>query len=157
MLLPEKLVLDTSVLVEYIIARSPYRNVIEEIFKMARQGKAEIYVNTVTLAETLYVATRIYEIAGIENPNEEAENFITWITARARVINIDVHISALAGELKKKLRIVLPDCFVIASATRVGGKALFKSVEVEMKNVIEEIRRLGAIFLEEMHKRDRHR
>jgi len=152
MLLPRKLVLDTSVLVEYIIARSPYRNIVEEIFAKARRRELELYVNTITLAETLYTATRIYKVANIENPNEEAENFITWIITRAKVINIDKNTSIHAGELKKKLRIALPDCFVIASARRIGGKALFKKIEAEMRNVIEELRELGVIFLEEIYK-----
>lgn len=150
--MPEKLVLDTSVLVEYIIARSPYRSIVEDIFAKAKRRELELYVNTITLAETLYTTTKIYKAANIENPNEEAENFITWITAKARVIDIDTPTSILAGELKKKLRIALPDCFVIASARRIGGRALFKKIEAEMRNVIEELRELGVVFLEEIHK-----
>jgi len=37
------------------------------------------------------------------------------------------------GGLKKRLGIALPDCFVIASAKRIGGRALFKSVKKEMR------------------------
>ena len=128
----EKLVLDTSVL-EYIIVRSSYKNIVEEIFAKAKRGELELYVNTITLAEMLYTTTRICKAANIENPNEEAENFITWIIAGAKVIDIGTPTSILAGELKKKLRIALPDCFVIASARRIGGKAMFKKIEAEMK------------------------
>ena len=93
----------------------------------------------------LYTAARIYRAAGVENPNEEAENLVTWITSRAGVID-----SVTAGELKKRLGIALPDCFVIASAKRIGGRALFKSVEKEMRGVEEELSRLGVLFLEEI-------
>lgn len=33
--LPKKLVLDTSVVLEYIVARSPYRGVVKELFSRA--------------------------------------------------------------------------------------------------------------------------
>ncbi len=148
----EKLVLDTSVLVEYIVAESPYRNIVAEIFAKARRGELELYVNTVTLAETFYIASKIYGAAGVANPNEEAEIFVLWIANRAKVVDIDVRTSMMAGELKKKLRIALPDCFVIATARRIGGKALFRRIEAEMKNVVNELRRLGVVFLEEMRR-----
>lgn len=87
MRLPKKLVLDTSVVLEYIVARSPYRGVVEELFSKARRGELELYINTVSLAEVLYIAARIYRAAGVENPDEEAENLVTWITTRAGVID----------------------------------------------------------------------
>ena len=142
--------LDTSVLVEYIVARSPYRSIVEGLFAEAGRGALELYVNTITLAETLYTAARIYRAAGLENPNREAEDFATWIMARVELVEIDAYTSMLAGELKKKLRIALPDCFVIASARKIGGKALFKKIEAEMKDTIRELRRLGVVFLEEI-------
>lgn len=147
---PGKLVLDTSVLVEYIIARSPYRRAVEGVFARAKRGELELYVSAITLAETLYTAARIYRAANVERPNEEAENFVTWITARAKVVDVDARTSMVAGELRKRLRVSLPDCFVIASARRVGGKALFKRVEAEMRNAVDELRELGVVFLEEM-------
>jgi len=146
--LPEKLVLDTSVLVEYIIAGSPYRKTVAELFSRAERGALEPYINTVTLAETLYIAARIYRAAGVENSNKEAENFVTWVTSRINIVDVDVRLSKSAGELKKKLGIALPDCLVIALANRIGGKALFKKVEDEMVNVLDELRRLGVVFLE---------
>jgi hypothetical protein len=107
-------------------------------------------VNTVTLAEVFYVASRIYSLAGVAEPNREAEYFVLWVTARARVVDVDRHLSMEAGELKKRLGIAFPDCFVIATARKVGGRALFKRPEREMKRAGKELRRLGVVFLEEM-------
>lgn len=146
----EKLVLDTSVLVEFIIAKSPFRKTIAELFSKAEHGDVELYVNTVTLAETSYIVARIYGIAGVKDPNKESENFIMWITSKANVVNIDVQLSKSAGELKKRLGISLPDCLVIASANAIGGKALFEKVESEMLNIVEKLRELKVIFLEEI-------
>jgi len=147
--LSKRLVLDTSILVEYIVAKSPYREFIEDLFSRSRRGELELYVSTVTLAEIFYVASRIYSVAGVEDPNREVENFATWITLRARSVNIDFQLAKIAGELKKKLRIALPDCFVIALAMNISGNALFKKVEREMLGIEDKLRKLGVIFAED--------
>ena len=146
----EKLVLDTSVLIEYILLRSPYRLLVTKLFEKALAKKLELYVNAVTLSEILYVASRIYRAAGVEDPNRESLDFIEWIKSRARVVNIDENIALRAGELKKQLRIALPDCYVIATAEYVNATPLFKTLEEEMKPVISNLRRLGIKFLDEI-------
>jgi len=70
--LPERLALDTSALIELIIAGSPYRDYVENLFLKSRRGEVELYVNTVTLAEVVYMAARIYKLAGVRDPNAEA-------------------------------------------------------------------------------------
>lgn len=149
----KKLVLDAGILVEYIVAGSPYREFVEGLFSRSKRGELGLYVSAVTLAEVLYVASRIYSAAGIEDPNGEAENFVTWIASRAGIINVDPQIAKAAGELRKRFRIALPDCFVIATAIMVGGSALFKRVEREMRDIEEELRRLGAVFAEDYVRR----
>lgn len=146
----EKLVLDTSVLVEYIVLRSPYRIKVAELFNKASTGELKLYVCAVTLSEVLYIASRIYQVAEIDDPNEEALNFVEWIKSRAQVIGIDENIAIRSGELKKKLRIALPDCYVIASAEAVEALPVFKKPEEEMKPVLSELKSLGVRFLEEI-------
>ncbi|ADM27961.1 PilT domain-containing protein [Ignisphaera aggregans DSM 17230] len=136
-------------LVKYIVAKSLYGEFIEDLFSRSRRGELELYVSTVTLAEIFYAASRIYSVAGVEDPNREAENFVKWITLRAKPVNIDFQLAKTAGELKKKLRIALPDCFVIALAINIGGNALFKKVEREMLGIEDRLRGLGVIFAED--------
>ncbi len=145
-----KLVLDTSVLIEYIISRSPYRFKVVRLFDKALTNNMELYINVITLSETLYVASRIYQVAGISNPNREALNFIEWIEGRAQIININEDIALRAGELKKKLHIALPDCYVIASAEAMEAIPLFKKIKEEMKPVINDLRKIGVKFLDEI-------
>ncbi len=145
-----RLVLDTSVIIEYIIMRSPYRSVATRLFEKAKARQLELYVNTVTLSETLYVASRIYEASGVNEPNREALDFTEWIRSKTYVINIDEDIALRAGELKKQLRIALPDCYVIATAKAMNATPLFKKQEDEMKPVINDLRRLGVKFLTEI-------
>lgn len=149
--LVEKLVLDTGVIIEYIILKSPYRDKVARLFSRSSINKLKLYVSLITLSETLYIVSRIYQVAGLENPNEEALNFIEWVKNRVQVIGIDEDIALRAGELKKQLRIALPDCYVIASAESINAKPLFKRLEEEMKPVINELRKFNVIFLDKIN------
>jgi len=102
------------------------------------------------LSETLYVASRIYEAAKMDKPNNEALNFIEWVKNRVKVVNVDESIALRAGEIKKQLHLALPDCYVIATAETINAKPLFRRIEEEMKPVLEELKRLGVEFLDEM-------
>jgi len=146
----EKLVLDTSVLVEYILERSLYRPRVARLFEMASRGEVELYVSTVSLSEVLYVASRIYSIAGVEDPNMEALAFVEWVKKRVLVVGVNEDIALRAGELKKQLRIALPDCYVIATAEAVDAVALFKTIEKEMSGVRDSMKELNVRFIDEI-------
>ena len=45
-----RLVLDTSVLVEYIVENAPYRNTVVNIFNKARKGEVNLIINSVKLS-----------------------------------------------------------------------------------------------------------
>ncbi len=146
----EGLVLDTGVLIEYIVLRSPYRSVVARLFEEATARKLELFVNIITLSETLYVASRIYRVAKVSKPNREALDFIEWIMSKARVVDVSTDMALVAGELKKRLRIALPDCYVLATAQAIGATPLFRKPEEEMMPVMNELRELGVKFLDEI-------
>jgi predicted nucleic acid-binding protein len=146
----EKLVPDTSVLIDYIVQRSPYRPKVSKLLDKALTEKVKLHVNVVTLSEILYVTSRIYETAKIADPNREALDFVHWIKSRAQVVDIDEDIAIRAGKLKKQLHIALPDCYVIASAETVKATPLFERPGVEMKPKMNDLRRLGIKFLNEI-------
>ena len=60
-----------------------------------------LIINSVTLSETLYIASRIYQYAHIPGPNAEALNYILWIKGLAKIIEPTYEIAVTAGELKK--------------------------------------------------------
>lgn len=72
-----------------IVLRSPYRPKVAKLFDKPLTGELKIHVSVITLSENLYVASRIYQVAGVDNPNEEALNFVEWIKSRAQVVNVD--------------------------------------------------------------------
>jgi len=148
--LSRKFSLDTSVLIEYIVKSAPYRSKVVELLEKSEAGEFELYLSPIILAETLYIASRIYEMAGEENPNESALNYVTWVRKRCNVVDIDDLISMRAGELKKALHIALPDCYVIATAEKVDAIPLFKRIEKEMKPLSEILKKLGVKFLDQI-------
>ena len=145
-----RFVLDTSVIIEYIVLRSPYRPKVVRLFEDVVRGRLELYVSAVTLSEVLYVASRVYQIAGVDEPNREAMNFVGWVRSRVKVVGLDEDVAVRAGELKKRLRIALPDCYVIATAVAINATPLFKRLEEEMRPVLDDLRRLGVGFLDEV-------
>ncbi len=144
-----KLVLDTSVLVEYIVRNAPYRRAVQELFERASSGELGLYITPITLSETLYVTSRIYQAASIPNPNQEALNYIIWLTTKTKVLSMNEDIALRAGEIKKTLHIALPDCYVIAAAEAVNAVPLFKKLEKEMEPVKDKLAQLKVRFLEE--------
>lgn len=58
--LVEKLVLGTSVIMEHIVLKSPYRDKVASLFSRSSINKLKLYVSLITLSETLYTASRIY-------------------------------------------------------------------------------------------------
>jgi AbrB family looped-hinge helix DNA binding protein len=100
-----------------------------KLFNEALTNNIKSYISVITLSEILYVASRIYQVAGISDPNSEARNFVEWIKGRTQIISVNEDIAFRAGELKKKLHIVLSDCYVIASAEAIGAIPVFKKIE----------------------------
>jgi len=113
-------------------------------------GELDLYVSTRTISETLYIASRIYNAAGVDEPDVEALNFIEWVRNVAKTVYVSEDIAVRAGELKKHLRIAQADCLVIATSEAVGAVSVFKTPEKEMEPILNDIRRLGVKFIDEI-------
>lgn len=146
----ENYAVDTSVLAEYIVSCSPHRSAIEKLLEGVLRNAVALYITPITVSELIYVASRLYELAGVENPNQEALNFVEWLTMRVKTVEVTPDLALEAGELRKKLRISLPDCFTIATAIKLQAKALFLKPEKEMLDRIKEIREQPIAFLTEI-------
>ncbi len=102
------------------------------------------------MSETFYVASRIYRRTGTSDPNSDAADLLDWVSRRARVVYVNDNIALMAGELRKKLRIALADCYAIATAKAINAVPLFRGEEKEIEPFIEELRRYGVRFLNEI-------
>ena len=146
----QRLVVDTSVVIEYVNEAGELHEKAVRLFEKAITGDVELYVTPLTLSEVLYVASSVYQAAGVTDPNREAARLARWLTSIARLVSLDERIALRAGELKKMLRISLADCYVIASAEALDATPLFKHVEAKMRPVLTKLRRLGVRFLHEL-------
>ena len=146
----QRLVVDTSVVIEYVNEAGELHEKAVRLFEKAIIGDVELYATPLTLSEVLYVASRVYQAAGVTDPNGEAVRLARWLAGIARVVSLDERIALRAGELKKMLRISLADCYVIATAEALGATPLFRHAEAEMKPILAELRRLGVKFLDEI-------
>lgn len=72
-------VLDNSVLIAYITENATGRERVLSMIDEARRGKVQLYTIYPVLSELLYVSTRVYEMAGLEEPNVKALDFLLWI------------------------------------------------------------------------------
>ncbi|MEM1546364.1 MAG: hypothetical protein QXP91_07880 [Candidatus Methanomethylicia archaeon] len=50
--------------------------------------KIELYITPITISELTYIVSRIYELAGIEKLEDEALNFIKWLTMKVKTVEI---------------------------------------------------------------------
>ena len=147
----DRLVLDTSVIVEYLDEESPYATEVEKLYADISRGRVRAYVPATTLSEVLYVCARVYREAGVVDPNKEARRFITWLLSHSsvRVARPTLQISILAGELRKEMRISLPDCYVIATAKALRATPLFLKLEREMEPYASLLAEYNVRFLSE--------
>ncbi|MDW8034569.1 MAG: PIN domain-containing protein [Nitrososphaerota archaeon] len=149
----ERYVVDAGVLAEYIVESSPNRSAVKKLLDDVLKKTVELYIIPNTVSELIYVASKLYELAGIEKPNEEALNFVEWLTIRVKIVDVTPDIAIEAGELRKKLGIALSDCYVIATAIKLEAKALFLKPEKEMLDKIKDLRELPVAFLSEISSR----
>ena len=142
-------VLDTSVIVEYIDEESPFKDKIESLFNALRTGHIRAYITSTTIGETLYIATRIYREAGSADPNKDAEDFIQWVEKQpgTQIVNVTKEISILAGEIRRRARISLIDCIVIATGKILKAEPLFLKLEKEMEPYVNILLKYNVKFL----------
>jgi predicted nucleic acid-binding protein len=142
-------VLDNSVLIAYITENATGRERVLSMIEEARRGKVQLYTIYPVLSELLYVSTRVYEMAGLEEPNVKALDFLLWIEGLVENVELTHDIALRAGELRKLLMIALTDCYVIATAESLNSIALFLRIEKEIGNRIGLIGRPPVEFLVE--------
>jgi len=146
------IVLDSSVIIEYIDLKGKLHDVAEVIFENLNQGKLTGLIPHPTLTETYYVAQRIYKKIEPKNAKKKATLLINWLYSHPhlRVIADTLNLAILAGEIKLKLHLALTDCYVLATSKIHNAKAVFKKREREMQDVIREIEEnFDIIFLED--------
>jgi len=143
-----KVALDTSIIIEYIDSKSEFHEQAETLFSALLAGKLEAALPHPILAETYYVATRLYRHLKLENPEATASSLVEWLSRLPTVIipNETIELAVETGKVKLDYRLALTDCYVMAASRILGCKALFKKPEKEMLENLEALKRDYAIL-----------
>ena len=147
-----KIVLDTSVIIDYIDKHGSTHYEASLIFNEINGGVLVSLIAHPTLAETYYVSYRIYKKMGLKDPLEVTEKFVRWLYFHPSIEIVEntfdlVHEVAIA---KNKFKLSLSDCYVLATSKLYDAKAIFKKREKEMSDVVNELERTyNILFLED--------
>jgi predicted nucleic acid-binding protein len=141
-----KVSIDTGVFIEYIDVKGsfhkPARTLIDSLHRI------EVFLPGVILAETCYVAARIYKILGVSKYFERALKFVEWLNAHpsiqtVRSFNLDVE----AAKIKTHYNVALTDCYILAVSKINDCRAVFRKREKEMPPSLEKDFKI--LFLED--------
>lgn len=147
-----KVAIDTSVIIEYIDTKGELHEQAKIIFSALLTSKLEAILPHPILAETYYVATRLYQRLKIENPQNVASKLIEWLYRLPTTIipSEDINLAIEAGKTKLNYGLALTDCYVLAASKIYNCKAIFKKPEKEMLKNIEELKKeYKLLFLED--------
>jgi uncharacterized protein len=138
-----KVVLDTSVIVEYIDKEAKFQDQARGVFSAIIDGKIEAVVTYPTLSELYYVSARIYQKLGIEKPQSLAAGLVEWLFRLPSVTMAaeNKELAVEAGIAKLKYCVALTDCYVLAASRVYGCKALFNIPEEEMLGKLAAIKK----------------
>jgi predicted nucleic acid-binding protein len=130
-----KVVLDTSVIVEYIDRESEFQEQAAAIFAAILGGKLEALITHPTLSETYYVSAKIYEKLCVPSPQKLAAELVDWLVKVPSVTIVagSEDLAIEAGSAKLGYCLALTDCYVLAASHVYGCKALFRKPEDEMR------------------------
>jgi len=128
-----KVVMDTSVIIEYIDLKGEFHEQAQTVFSAILTSKLENILPHPILAETYYVATKLYHKLQIENPQDVASKLIEWIYRLPATIipSEDANLAIEAGKAKLNYGLALTDCYVLAASKIYSCKALFKNPKVK--------------------------
>lgn len=144
-------ILDTGVIIEYIDEAGAFNEHARAIFSTLLAGRLNAIIPHPVLAETYYVATKVYRRLGLSNPELRASRLVEWLYGLSSIsVGEGLELAREAGRVKLKFGLALTDCYVLAASKLFKGKAIFRSAEREMKERIDGIRsEFDVLFLEE--------
>lgn len=146
-----KVALDTNIIIEYIDKKGSLHEQAEAVFSALLTGKLEAVIPHPVLAETYYVATKLYDHLGVENPHAVASKLIRWLyqLPTATIPADGMPLAIEAGRAKLNHGVALTDSYVLAASALYDCKALFKRREGEMLDTDLLAAEYEVLFLED--------
>lgn len=147
-----KVVMDTSVIIEYVDLKGEFHEQAQTVFSTLLTGKLENILPHPILAETYYVAARLYHKLRVENPQVVASKLIEWLyrLPATTIPSENTNLAVETGKAKLNHGLALTDCYVLAASKIYNCRALFKKPEREMVGNIDTLKReYRILFLED--------
>ncbi|MFB3889111.1 MAG: PIN domain-containing protein [Candidatus Bathyarchaeia archaeon] len=138
-----RVVLDTSIIIEYIDKEAEFQDKAKAIFASLIRGELEAIVPHPILAEAYYVSAKIYRKIGMKEPHSLSSELVEWLfrlpSVTAPSENKDLAVEA--GKAKLQYCLALTDCYVLAASKVYNCKALFRKPESEMSRNLNALKR----------------
>ncbi|MEX0569595.1 MAG: PIN domain-containing protein [Candidatus Njordarchaeota archaeon] len=147
-----KIVVDTSVIIEYIDRAGTWHRYAMIIFNEIIRGRVVAYIPIIVLSEVLYVAKRLYEKKGISDPKRKALRLVRWLYQHPniRIVGKGFRTIVIAGLIKAKYHLAMSDCHVLAVSKLLRARPIFRKKEKEMLKYLDALkRRYRVVFLED--------
>lgn len=141
-----RVAIDTGVFIEYIDLKGSFhklaRVLIDSLHKM------EVFLPSVILAGTYYVAARIYKTLGVSEYWEKALKIVEWLNGHPSIhVNRSFNLDLEAAKVKMQYGLALTDCYLLALSKIRDSTAIFRKREKEMPPNLEKDFKI--LFLED--------
>jgi hypothetical protein len=144
--------MDTGVIIEYVDLKGEFHEQAQTVFSTLLTSKLENILPHPILAETYYVAARLYHKLRMENPQLVASKLIEWLYRLPATIipSENTTLAIETGRAKLNHGLALTDCYVLAASKIYNCRALFKKPEREMVENIDTLKKeYQLLFLED--------
>ncbi len=142
----DRVSIDTGVFIEYIDLRGSFHKLARVLIGSLHRMK--VYLPGVILAETCYVAARIYKTLGFSNFWEKALKLVEWLNGHPSIhINRSFNLDVEAAKVKIQYGLALTDCYLLALSKIRNSTAIFRKREKEMPPDLE--KEFKILFLED--------
>ncbi len=121
----DEVLFDTSIIIDHLRGIGAASALISKV----QNGEIKGFISIITEAELF---------AGKDMEDEGKEKNVADLLDLFTKIHMDSHIARIAGSLKRKYDVLLPDCIIAATAFTQGYKLLTKNIKDFQK--IKEIR-----------------
>ncbi len=144
--------IDTGVWIEYINTRGTLHPQAKAVVDSVNRGETTAILTPLTLTEICYVAERVYQEVHTQSQSEilarKLYDFV-YYHPYVEIKPLDYELCLNAAIIKSRYNIAFSDCFLLALSENDNVTILFKNVESEMKQNINELnKRFNLKFLE---------
>lgn len=145
--------IDTGIWIEYINTNGKLHSQAKAIIDSVNRGKATAILTPLTLTEIFYAAKRVYqEVYSSQKSETLAKKLYDFVYyhPHVEVKPLNYELCLNSGKIKSKYNIAFSDCFLLALSKYGNTIAIFKNIESEMKDNLENLNKdFNIKFLED--------